>query len=143
MASVHMYVGISVIALNAAAGLWGGIAWLRKEPSVWFWYLLRSAQVAVVVQAVLGVALIGAGARPSAELHILYGLLPLLVTLVSEGMRVSAVTRETAGIDDVDALPHAEQVALARRVVLHEMAIMTVGALVILGLALRAYFVGT
>jgi hypothetical protein len=137
-----MYVGISVIALNAAAGLWGGIAWLRKEPSVWFWYLLRTAQVAVVAQAGLGMALIVGGGQPSNELHVIYGLLPLLVTLVSEAMRVSAVTRETGGIDDVDALPHSEQVALARRVVLHEMAIMTVGALVILGLALRAYFVG-
>jgi hypothetical protein len=137
-----MYVGIAVVALNGAAGIWGAIAWLRKEPSVWFWYVLRAAQVAVVLQAGLGLALVGAGSRPPEELHIVYGLLPLVVTLVSEAMRVSAVTRETREVDDVDALPHDEQVALARRVVLHEMAIMTVGALVILGLALRAYFTG-
>ncbi len=136
-----MYVGIAVIALNALAGAWGGIAWLRKEPSVWFWYLLRTAQVAVVLQAGLGIAMMAAGGRPGNDLHILYGVLPLLVTVVSEAMRANAVTRETVGVEDIDALPHAEQVALARRVVLHEMAIMTVGAIVILGLVLRAYFV--
>ena len=143
MASIHMYVGISVIALNAVAGLWGGLSLLRKVPSVWFWYFLRAAQVAVVAQAGLGMALIVGGNQPGNELHVIYGLLPLLVTLVSEAMRVGAVTRETGEIADVDALPHADQVALARRVVLHETAIMTVGALLILGLALRAYFVGT
>jgi hypothetical protein len=137
-----MYIGISVIVLNALAGAWGGIAWVRKEPSVWFWYLLRAAQVAVVLQAGLGIALIGAGNRPGEDLHILYGVLPLLVTVISEAMRVNGVTRETAGVEDVEALPHSEQVALARRIVLHEMAIMTVGVLVILGLALRAYFTG-
>ena len=142
MAGIHMYVGISVIVLNAVAGAWGGIAWIRKEPSVWFWYLLRTAQVAVVLQAGLGIAMIGAGNRPGQDMHILYGVLPLLVTVISEAMRVNGVTRETAGIEDVEALPHAEQVALARRVVLHEMAVMTVGVLVILGLALRAYFTG-
>lgn len=140
MAAIHLYVGISVIVLNAVAGAWGGIAWIRKEPSVWFWYLLRTAQVAVVLQAGLGIAMIGAGNRPGEDMHILYGVLPLLVTVISEAMRVNGVTRETVGIDDVEALPHAEQVALARRVVLHEMAVMTVGVLVILGLALRAYF---
>ncbi|MEA2347348.1 MAG: hypothetical protein QOG62_1135 [Thermoleophilaceae bacterium] len=142
MPTIHMYVGIAVIGLNAAAGLWGGIAWMRKEPSVWFWYVLRAAQVAVVLQAGLGVALIGAGSRPSEDLHIIYGVLPLVITVITEAMRVNGVTRETVDIDDVEALPHAEQVALARRVVLHEMAVMTVGVLVILGLALRAYFTG-
>ena len=33
---------------NLLAGAWGAIAWLRRRPSVAFWYLLRVAQVAVV-----------------------------------------------------------------------------------------------
>lgn len=137
-----MYVGIAVVALNALAGAWGGVAWLRREPSVVFWYWLRAAQVAVVLQAGLGVGLIASGTRPADDLHLVYGLLPLVVTLVTEAMRVSAVTRETADIEgDPLDLPRPEQVALARRVVRRETGIMATGALLILGLALRAYFV--
>jgi hypothetical protein len=42
----------------------------------------------------------------------------------------------------VDALSRAEQVTLARQVALGEMGVMTVGALLILTLALRAYQTG-
>jgi hypothetical protein len=42
----------------------------------------------------------------------------------------------------VGALERREQVALARRVALNEMGVMTVGALLILTLALRAYQTG-
>ena len=39
-----MAVGIAVLATNFAAAVWGGVAWLRRIPSVIFWYLLRVAQ---------------------------------------------------------------------------------------------------
>jgi hypothetical protein len=41
-----------------------------------------------------------------------------------------------------DALTRTEQIAIARRVALAEMGVMTVGALLILTLALRAYQTG-
>ena len=43
-----------MLASNLLVGVWGAVAWARKEPSVWFWYLLRGAQVLVVVQVTLG-----------------------------------------------------------------------------------------
>ncbi len=46
--------------------------------------------------------------------------------------------RELDEEDDVDALERREQAALARRVVLREMGVMTVDALLILTLSLRA-----
>ena len=46
--------GITVLLTNLGAGVWGGAAWYRRRPSVGFWYLLRCAQVAVVVQVGLG-----------------------------------------------------------------------------------------
>ena len=55
MVAVHLAVGIAVIAGNLIAGGWGGIAWLRQQPSVGFWYALRVAQAAVVLQVGLGV----------------------------------------------------------------------------------------
>jgi heme A synthase len=123
---------------NAIVGGWGAVAWLRQDPSVWFWYLLRFAQVAVVVQVALGLWLLISGNQPDDELHYLYGVTILVVTMVSEGMRVSAAQHELDEVEDVDALSKEEQGALARRVVLREMGVMTIGALLITTLALRA-----
>jgi heme A synthase len=123
---------------NAIAGGWGAVAWLRGDPSVWFWYLLRVAQVVVVFQVALGLWLLISGNQPADELHYLYGVAILVVTMVSEGMRIGAAQRELDEVEDVDALDQAEQSALARRVVLREMGVMTIGALLIVTLALRA-----
>ena len=60
MAELHLLVGLSVIALNLAAGVLGGFCWFRERASVPFWYLLRAAQVAVFIQV---------DARGAADLH--------------------------------------------------------------------------
>jgi hypothetical protein len=57
-------------------------------------------------------------------------------------MRAGIAGRELEGVEDVDALERGQQVALAKRVALGEMGVMTVGALLILTLALRAYQTG-
>ena len=132
-----MVVGFVVLALNGLAAAWGGIAWLRRDPSVWFWYFLRAAQVSVVVQAALGALLIARGEEADG-LHLFYGLTPLFIALASEAMRVGAAQAEVAEVEDVEALERREQVLLARRVVLREMGVMTTGTLMIVTLALRA-----
>jgi hypothetical protein len=139
-----MVVGIAVLATNLVAAAWGVIGWLRKDAhaSIVFWPLLRLAQAAVVVQAVLGFLLVARGASAPDGLHIIYGISPLVIALVSEGMRVGIAQREIEGVEDVDALERPEQVALAKRVALGEMGVMTVGALLILTLALRAFQTG-
>jgi len=139
-----MVVGIAVLATNLVAAGWGVIGWLRKEAraSIVFWPLLRLAQATVVVQAVLGFLLVARGASAPDGLHIAYGVTPLVVSLVSEGMRVGIAQRELEGVEDVDALKRSEQVALAKRVALGEMGVMTVGALLILTLSLRAFQTG-
>jgi uncharacterized SAM-binding protein YcdF (DUF218 family) len=139
-----MVVGIAVLATNLVAAAWGVIGWLRKDAraSIVFWPLLRGAQATVVVQAVLGFLLVARGASAPDGLHIAYGVTPLIVSLVSEGMRVGIAQRELEGVEDVDALDRSEQVALAKRVALGEMGVMTVGALLILTLALRAFQTG-
>jgi hypothetical protein len=139
---VHVVVGIAVMATNAAAGGWGASSWLRKSPSAWFWYLLRLAQAAVVVQVVLGLLLLARGDSAPDGLHIAYGVAPLVITLFSEGMRLGAAQRELEGVEDVEGLTRAEQIAIARRVALAETGVMTIGVLLILTLALRAYQTG-
>ena len=139
-----MVVGIAVLATNLVAAAWGVIGWVRKNAraSIVFWRLLRVAQATVVIQAISGFLLVARGASAPDGLHIAYGVAPLIVSLVSEGMRAAVAQRELEDVEDVDALERSEQVALAKRVALGEMGVMTVGALLILTLALRAYQTG-
>ena len=137
MVTVHLVVGITVIATNLAAGGWGGIMWLRREPSVGFWYALRVAQVAVVLQAALGAILLLSGHEAASGLHYLYGLLPVGISLLAEAVRAGAAERELVGLD-FESLPKDRQRGIALAVVRRETGIMAVSALVIFLLALRA-----
>jgi heme A synthase len=134
---LHIAVGVLLIVLNAAAFALGGIAWYRNRASIPFWYLLRAAQVAVFAQALLGGLLVVTNHEPEDGLHYLYGILPLLVSFIAEGARADAAPREVGDID-YEALPQAEQEALALAIVRREMGIMTVSCGVIFFLALRA-----
>ena len=133
-----------MLASNLIAAVWGAVGWVRKDAaaSIVFWPLLRVAQALVVVQVVVGLLLLARGASAPDGLHVVYGVSPLLITLLSEGMRAGVAQKELEDVDDVDALERREQVALARRVALGEMGVMTIGALLILTLALRAYQTG-
>jgi hypothetical protein len=139
-----MALGIAVLVSNAVAAGWGGVAWLRKDAraSIAFWPLLRIAQATVVVQALVGFILLARGESAPDGLHAAYGIAPLVISLVSEGLRAGVAQRELQDVDDLDSLDRGEQVAVAKRVALGEMAVMTVGALLILTLALRAYQTG-
>lgn len=137
MTEIHLIVGVSVVALNLAAGAWGGLAWLAGRPSVGFWYALRAAQVAVVVQVGLGGLLVFSGREAVDGLHYVYGILPLAVSLFAEAARAGAAEREV-GEEDFEALPRDRQRTIALAIVRRETGIMSVSALVIFGLALRA-----
>ena len=138
MSDLHIWLGGAVLATNGIAAAWGAVAWLRGEPSVSFWYLLRVAQGTVAVQVVLGLLLVARGDAAPDGLHIAYGISPLVVSLFSEGFRVAAAQREVEAAGDLDALERPEQILLARRVSLAEMGVMTIGLLLVVTLALRA-----
>lgn len=137
MVGLHIAVGVCLIALNAAAGVVGGVAWYRDRPSVSFWYLLRAAQVSVFLQALLGGLLVVTNHEPKEGLHYLYGILPLVVSFIAEGARADAAQREVGELD-YENLPQADQEALALAIVRREMGIMAVSCWVIFFLALRA-----
>ena len=137
MDTVHLVLGVAVIALNLLAGGWGGIAWLRQRPSVSFWYMLRAAQVAVVLQVLAGGILVLLGEEASGALHYIYGLAPLVVSLLAEGARGGAAEREL-GTVDFQTLSRDRQRLVALAIVRREMGIMALSAIVIFFLALRA-----
>jgi heme A synthase len=137
MTELHLLVGCLVVALNLAAGAVGGLAWFRHRASVPFWYLLRSAQVAVFLQALLGGLLVFTGHEANGEIHYLYGALPLLVSFLAEGARTGAAERELRDVD-FESLDAEAQQTYALAIVRREMGIMAVSCGVILFLALRA-----
>jgi len=137
LTEVHLVVGVVVLALNAAAALWGAAAWLARRASVGFWYLLRAAQGSVIVQVLLGALLLISGREAEDGLHYMYGTFPLLVNLFAEGMRVGAATREI-GERDFETLDAGEQRRIALRIVRREMGVMTVAALLVVAFSLRA-----
>jgi len=89
MNEVHIVCGVAAIVLNGLAGLWGAWGWWRAPPSRSFWRLLRLSQLAVVVEAAAG-GIFYLTHRHVPGLHVLYGALPLAVSFIAEGLRVTS-----------------------------------------------------
>jgi hypothetical protein len=142
MKEVHIVVGVTAIALNALAGLYGAWRWWRAAPSKWFWRLLRTAQVVVVVQAALGGVLVATGKHPPG-LHVVYGLLPLGVAFLAEQLRLASAqmvldARGYASSREVGELGEDEQRRVVLTIVQREMGVMVLAALVNVVLLVRA-----
>ena len=137
MDSVHLVAGVAVLALNLAAAAWGGALWLARRPSVGFWYVLRAAQAAVVVQVLLGgiLLLLGREAADWAALRLRAGAARRLVPRRGRARR--GAEREVGDLA-FETLPRERQRSIALAIVRREMGIMTVSAWVIFFLALRA-----
>ena len=90
MTDVHIVIGSLAIALNALACLYGAWLWWRYEPrSALFWRLVRAGQASVVVEVVLG-GVLQLTSRKAPDLHILYGVLPVLVAFIAEQLRIAS-----------------------------------------------------
>jgi hypothetical protein len=133
---VHLVVGVCLIAANLVAGVWGGYSWLERRPSVGFWYALRLAQATVILQTLLGLLLVFTGHHAD-ELHILYGVLPLVVSLLAELIRIGSASQELGDLD-IHSLPPGRQTEIALAIVRRDTGIMATACLVIFLLALRA-----
>ena len=144
-----MIVGaIALAVLNALPALLGGWCWYRGAavggpPVRAFWVLLRVAQGGAVLYALAVGVLAAAGHSPSEPLFYLYALLPLAVSFVAEQLRLASAQtildqRELASAAEVGRLPEAEQLALVSAIVHRELGVMTLSALVVVFLALRA-----
>jgi hypothetical protein len=129
--------------LNLSPLLLGGWRWYRHESSRGFWVALRVAQVGALVYAVAIGVLTAAGHSSSERLFYLYALLPLAVGFVAEQLRVTSAQtildqRDLADAQAVGALPESEQHEVVAAIVRREMGVMTLSALVVVFLALRA-----
>lgn len=76
LAFVHARLSVTVLLFMLAVGIWGLWSyWRGGEVSGSFWGALAIGQLLVVVEGLLGVALLLAGLRPPrTAIHILYGI---------------------------------------------------------------------
>lgn len=128
MPDVHLVVGVCVLVLALVAAVWGSVAWATARPSVWFWYVLRGAQVALVLQILLGGLLLATDYEASKGEHYMYGLLALVGSFIGEGMRTGAAERELPVDVDFETLEKTKQREIALRIVRRETGIMTIAA---------------
>lgn len=142
MTTVHAVLGTLVIAVNAAAGLWGAWLWWRAEAQPAFWPLLRTGQGLLVVQILVGGVVLALGHEPP-ELHLLYGLLPIGVAFLAEQLRLVAAEqildrRGLAEARDMETLPAEQQRVIVYEIVRRETGVMAASAVIVALLALRA-----
>jgi len=143
---VHIVVGVACLVLVGAAGVWGAWCWYRVRQSPLFWRLLRAGQVAIVVEAAIGGILLALGNKAS-SLHVIYGLLPLLVSFIAEQLRIASAQAvlDSRGFESANAvgkLPEEEQRVVVIAIVQREMGVMVLAALVMLVLIGRAAMTG-
>jgi hypothetical protein len=134
---------IAVAALNAAPALLGAWSWYRMRESRAFWLLLRVGQLAAILLALAVGVLAAAGRYSSEHLFYLYALLPVVVAFIAEQFRIASAQAilDQRGLDGAEAvgrLPQAEQRELVALILRREMGVMTLSALVVVFLALRA-----
>jgi hypothetical protein len=146
MKQVHLVVGVLTIELTVVAGLVGAWCWWQVRSSPWFWRLLRASQVAVVLEAAIGGVLELTGHKPPG-LHVLYGVLPLLVSFFAEQIRISSaqMVLDQRGFESAQAvgeLPADEQQAVVVAILQRELGVMVLALLVNVVLLARAAMTG-
>jgi hypothetical protein len=143
MTEAVVWGAVALAALNGVPGLLGGWRWYRFQGSRGFWVMLRVAQVGAVTYAIVIGALAAAGHTSTDRLFYLYALLPLAIGFVAEQLRVASAQtildqHDLASAQAVGELPEHEQHEIVALIVRREMGVMTLSALVVVFLALRA-----
>jgi hypothetical protein len=142
MSGVHETLGWIAIGLNVAAALVGAVAWVVRRNPRPFWWLLRSGQAMIMVEVVIGAALLLDG-RDLPRLHLVYGLTPIAVAFLAEQLKLLATQtlldkRELESGADVAKLPRDEQLAFVTAVLRRELGVMATSAFIVAVLAARA-----
>jgi hypothetical protein len=142
VSSTPELVGGITIGVNWLAALLGGAAWVTHRRVPGFWPALRTGQALILLDAVIGAALLLDG-KDLPRLHLIYGLVPIAVAFVAEQLRLTAAQTvlDQHDLEDSKAvakLPQSEQHALVALIVRRETATMAASAAVIALLAMRA-----
>jgi hypothetical protein len=142
MTTVHIVLGVALVTVNLAAGLYGGWAWWQWRDAPGFWPLLRVGQALVAIEAAIG-AVLTLSDHDLPPLHLVYGLTPLAVSFFAEQLRAIAAQTELdkrglEGRAAIEALPEWQRQELIRAIVRREFGVMAASALVVALLGVRA-----
>jgi hypothetical protein len=139
MTTVHVVLGVALVAVNLVAGALGVWRWHRGELSRMFWPLLRTGQALVVLEAIDGGVLLLLG-DDLPRLHLIYGLVPLGVAFIAEQLRLTSAQAvlDARGVASARELPPHDADAAVFDILLREMGVMAASALVVAALGLRA-----
>ena len=87
MRALHLVAGSAIVGAFGLVTLWGLVTWVvRRGPGQAFWWVVGFVQGAVLLQALVGVALLLIGGRATI-LHIVYGaMFPALVLGVAHAL---------------------------------------------------------
>jgi hypothetical protein len=142
VSGLHTQAGAIAIVVNALAAVIGATAWLLHANPRAFWITLRAGQALIMLEAVIGAALLLAG-HDMPRLHLVYGLTPIAIAFLAEQLRFTATPtlleqRGLAGGADVANLPEHEQRALVSAILRREIGVMATSAAIVALLAARA-----
>jgi hypothetical protein len=131
-------------ATSGVAGAWGAWRWWTVRPDRTSWILLRASQAVAVVVAVAAGVFYLAGLEPPGHLYWLYALLPIPVSFVAEQLRLASAQAvlDQRGLSDAQAvgtLDEAGQRSVVLQIVRRELGTVSLAAIVVCFLALRAY----
>lgn len=79
LSSIHDRLATAMLIFLAVAGIWGLASYfLKRGMSGSYWGVLATGELLILAQAITGIALWLAGARPTRGIHLLYGAVALL-----------------------------------------------------------------
>jgi hypothetical protein len=142
LAQLTEITAVLVAVVNLAAGALGAWAWYRGEAGRTFWLAVRAGQAAATLPALLAAVLLLTGFDADDDLLYLYLLLPIVVSIIAEQLRVASAQTvlDQLGLEDAQAvgrLPEDRQHDVVWSIARREAGVMTIAALVIAFLALR------
>jgi hypothetical protein len=129
--------------VSGLAALVGAVAWWQVRQSRAFWVLVRVAQAVAIGQAIVADVLAVLSFDPDDGLYWLYALLPVAVGFFAEQLRIVSTEQvlERLELEDADAvrqLPEERQRSVVVSILRREMGVMTLAAVVVCFLAVRA-----
>jgi hypothetical protein len=143
VADAAQLIGVVVAVVSGLAAVVGIVIYTRALDTRYFWPPMRTAQLAAIAQAVFAGVAAALGHRPDSALYWLYAALPVAVSLIAEQLRIGAAQSVLDAHDLPDAqavgkLDEAGQHAIVYEILRRELGVMTIAAVVICFLALRA-----
>ena len=143
MTGVALAAAWATAAVALAAAILGAVSWWRVRHSRAFWVVVRAAQAVAIGQAVAAGVLFALSFDPEDGLYWLYAVLPVAVGFFAEQLRLVSTEQVLErlgmeGAEDVRRLPEDRQRSVVVSILRREMGVMTLAAIVVCFLAVRA-----